>query len=282
MLPQALEGGCATVWRDRLYVAGAVDTLGRPFVMQGPLTSDGLEAVIYRYTNPGFTYPSPACEAWNGYVHVVGEYAGPNAGVARFAVPEPPPINYIYEPIAPLSPALQRSGTRLAVWKGRLYIVGGLPDGAPEPDDRISMMTLEGPGFDGGVGSTTSLPEPLYHAGVAAHADTLYVVGGITVGSRASVHTWAAPINADGSLGAFGATRQLPRSSRTAAAIARDGFLYVVEGKGSTPFGVWAAPILAPGQLGEWRLMASYSPGRTGVWWLKAKAASSSWVGTRA
>ncbi|MBK7857811.1 MAG: hypothetical protein IPJ65_04120 [Archangiaceae bacterium] len=192
VLPQALEGGCATVWRDRLYVAGAVDTLGRPFVMQGPLTSDGLEAVIYRYTNPGFTYPSPACEAWNGYVYVVGEYAGPNAGVARFAVPEPPPINYIYEPIAPLSPALQRSGTRLAVWKGRLYIVGGLPDGAPEPDDRISMMTLEGAGFDGGVGSTTSLPEPLYHAGVAAR-DTLYVVGGITggeqgFGARAAPH----------------------------------------------------------------------------------------------
>ncbi|MBK7857810.1 MAG: hypothetical protein IPJ65_04115 [Archangiaceae bacterium] len=71
------------------------------------------------------------------------------------------------------------------------------------------------------------------------------------------------PINADGSPRRVRRDAAAPGSSRTAAAIARDGFLYVVEGKGSTPFGVWAAPILAPGQLGEWRLMASYSPGRT-------------------
>ncbi|MCU0697993.1 MAG: hypothetical protein MUC96_15840 [Myxococcaceae bacterium] len=242
---------CAAVSNQHLYVIGGSDgALPLTSVAVARVTPTGLQG----FTTQAGALPderlAAACTAWQGQLYVVGGLGTntervlrapvlPDAGVGAFSA---------------ISQPLSRVGHGVAVWDDRLYVVGGNAVGQPDPDNRVFMMSV-GAAFDGGIAEVATLPGPVGSAAVAAHARTLYVMGG-----NGSTATWAAPIAADGSLGAFSPTTWLPRPVQAGVAVARDGFMYVVETLQSTD--VFVAPILAPGQLGAWRLAASSSPAR--------------------
>ncbi len=147
-----------------------------------------------------------------------------------------------------------RSNHDVAVWKNRIYVAGGLDSTAGEAelndviwaqlnnDCSITSWNTASPPFNG----------PRWRHTLEVYNGFLYVIaGGPSVQAQGDVQF--APINADGSVGAWTPTTSLPLLRRSHASVAWNGFLYVLGG--NTPnvlSDVLAAPFHADGTLGNW------------------------------
>ena len=144
------------------------------------------------------------------------------------------------------------------VHNGFIYVIGGSPDGATVYND-VLFAPLHANGTVGAWSTSTALPSGrVFHSSVA-QGGYLYVVAG--QGSDANYtptsEVTVAPINANGSIGAWTTTTALPsaRSNHTCAVY--NGFVHVVGGDtrfgGGSPFGdVLLAPLNDNGSIGPW------------------------------
>lgn len=105
------------------------------------------------------------------------------------------------------------------------------------------------PGGSIAWGNTTSFATGRYNFGVAAYNCYIYVVGGSNGSNLTDVQY--APINTNGSIGAWQTTTSISGSGY--AAVAYNGYLYSV---GSS---VQYAPINADGTLGTWTSISGFS-----------------------
>ena len=98
----------------------------------------------------------------------------------------------------------------------------------------------------------TSLPGTLAHSQAIVTKNRVYLLGGFNGSSRlATVYT--APINADGTLGAWTAGPSLPGALGISQAIVTKNRVYLLGGISSTYVAtVYTAPINADGTLGAW------------------------------
>jgi hypothetical protein len=117
---------------------------------------------------------------------------------------------------------------------GFLYVLGGL-DNAGQPSSSVWFARV---GLDGSVTpwqATTALPTPLRAPGAVVFAGSVYLVGGADGQGNAVTATWRAPVNADGTLGAWESTAALPEAASHAALVSFGPFIYSVGGEtGST------------------------------------------------
>jgi hypothetical protein len=123
--------------------------------------------------------------------------------------------------------------------------VGTVNTGAIEPN-----MTLQG-----AWAATTSLPAPRRNHGVAVAGNHLFVMGGRPGTAGNSTDVLSAPINPDGSVGAWTTTTAMPFAVRCAPAVATAAHLYVVGGKENTVVTdrILYAPVTG-GSVGTWAL----------------------------
>ncbi|MBI4667851.1 MAG: hypothetical protein HY747_01495 [Elusimicrobia bacterium] len=122
-------------------------------------------------------------------------------------------------------PATRRQHA-MAAWNGKLYVSGGL-DSSDNPQSNVWYATVN---LDGTLGSWTvspnSLPVAIWGHAMVAWGGRLYVTGGYTSGAESSV--WYAPINLDGSVGAWNVSANSMPAGRAAHGMtAWDGRLYV-------------------------------------------------------
>ncbi|PIR15902.1 MAG: hypothetical protein COV48_11810, partial [Elusimicrobia bacterium CG11_big_fil_rev_8_21_14_0_20_64_6] len=127
---------------------------------------------------------------------------------------------------------------------------------------------MTGINSDGTLSGWTSLASTLpagrtYHA-TAAGKGYLYVIGGATNG------VYYARLNADGTVGTWNTTTNYPTTLYSAAAVYREGRLYVTGGSTANNYScnntnaVYSAAVNDDGTLGSWTALAGMPAGRAG------------------
>lgn len=123
--------------------------------------------------------------------------------------------------------------------------------------------------------STTSLPDNRgFAAAVAAtgfnsmvtgNKTFLYVVGGLDGSGNAASTVYYAPLNADGSVGAWASTTALPKALFAEGAVVFNGRIYVAGGNdatGTPVANVYSAKINGDGTLGTWQALPNLPAAR--------------------
>jgi hypothetical protein len=111
-----------------------------------------------------------------------------------------------------------------------LYALGGL-DAAGAPSTAVYFAEVD---LDGTVQpwqQTTPLPAPLRSASATIFAGWIYLVGGADAQGMAVSSTWRAPVNQDGTVGAWQATASIPTPASHGSVVSFGPFLYAVGGE---------------------------------------------------
>ena len=141
-----------------------------------------------------------------------------------------------------------------AVFDGFVYAIGGI-NGNDDLLTDVLVAPINADGTIGGWSSTTALPVGEYFHSSFAYNGFLYVTGGFDVNFAAIGDVLVAPINADGSVGAWSSTTSLPSGRGFHSTLAYNGFLYTVgggPGLGELSGDVLVASINADGTIGSW------------------------------
>ena len=146
---------------------------------------------------------------------------------------------------------------------GYLYLVGGVNDGGTI--GTVSYAPVNANGTTGTWNNTTPLPAARRTVRPAVWNDSLYLIGG-NDGAAFQATSYVAPLNANGTVGAWTTTTPLPATQTSHATVANNGYMYVVGGNtGSTCVNtVRYAPINANGTLGAWSTTSALPGPRCG------------------
>jgi N-acetylneuraminic acid mutarotase len=142
------------------------------------------------------------------------------------------------------------------VTKNYVYILGG-------GFNNSAINTIQRASFDanGALSSTWSnagtLPVAMYGMGYVATKNRLYLIGGHGSGSTIFSSVYSAPINSDGSLGAFRTETPLPGPNFRAVCFVIKNKLYVVGGY-SYGNAVYQATINTDGTLSSWTTLPNF------------------------
>ncbi len=250
-LPQGLAWSEIVRYRDRLYtIGGSRSSSGVDAVYTTRVSTDGvLEPWISARSLPNKLYIHAAVVS-NGQIFVIGGWDGSNwhREVLRSTI-QPDGSLGAWGKVGdyPTEIALHDA---VAVGPS-VYVVGGQNIDGGLTSVRYALV--DAAGNLGSWADTSGLPIPLYRLSVTASDRFLYVTGGYD-GASARSDVFYAPINPNGSLGAWIPTTAMPDTRYYHGSHIRNGRLTVVGGQGANGelANVCSAPILANGTLGGW------------------------------
>ena len=191
----------------------------------------------------------------NGYVYLIGGIDGSstvqstvyfarsnaNGTLGTWATTTPVPV-----PIRSIRPVF---------YNGYIYLTGGTSDGG-NFFTTVYYAQVQANGTLGAWGTTTALPQAMISHTAFASNGYLYVVGG-NVGPTCVTTVRYAPVNANGSIGAWTTTSALPqaRCGIVSAGAVNNGYLYVAAGFNNSDVTnrVYYARINANGSLQAWQ-----------------------------
>ncbi len=246
-----------------LYVVGGTDHYASYVladVQRAPIASDGSVGAWQPLGNLPERVAGHAVALVGDRVVIAGGVVAPDAGqwhltnatwVAQLAADG---TLGAWQPATPLPSA--REHTALLVQGKTLYLVGGLV-GADGTDD-VEQSTLRDDGTLAPWAPLAKLPHKLSHHAAALAGGAIWVTGGIVGGpqSGSSVdEVLRAPINGDGTLGAWQIASHLPVTLATHSSTVFEGSLYVLGGIDSDvefTDAVRRAAIADDGTLGPW------------------------------
>ena len=165
------------------------------------------------------------------------------------------PTLLAWQSTAPLPAARDYNLAHAASVPGFVYLIGGYDNGEGTEQATVFRAEAGASGALGGWDETTSLPEPRALADLAVVADRVYVVGGARDAAATST-VYHAPVNANGSLGAWSQTTPLPARRKGHAVFAANGFLYALGGEdesGDLHATVFVARVEEGGGVAAWQ-----------------------------
>ncbi len=236
---------------DHLFaIGGAEDGTVLSDLSLAPLDAEG-ELAPWQPLSP---LPTPRTFGWSvvvgGPIYVTGGTAGPSGpnfpamDEVRSAQINPDGSLGVWTSQRSLpAPRLRHAAT---TFNSVIYVAGGCPaDPCVTPSDYVYAASVND---DGTLGpwSTTRLPGARSNLSLEVYNGRLYAIGG-------GQEVRFAPINADGTLGAWVMTTVLPEPRLEPATTTYGGRLYVVGGyDASSVDTVYSAPIQSDGTLGSW------------------------------
>ena len=142
------------------------------------------------------------------------------------------------------------------VTQNRAYLLGGTINGTPSAD--VYTAPINPDGTLGAWTTAASLPDTLVYSQAIVTKTQVYLLGGHT-GSGSSSATYTAPINPDGTLGAWTTGTSLPAVVHLSQAIVTKNRVYLLGGNinGWSSAATYTAPINPDGTLGAWTTAAS-------------------------
>ena len=159
---------------------------------------------------------------------------------------------------APPLPGPEQGGAVVTA-NGNLYVVGGTTSTIFYAPINLANGSL---GSWKVAGTTTSTPEATLAGDIIAYGGYLYQVGATVIPTPL---VYDAPINADGTIGAWAQATSFPVSIRHAGLAAYGGYLYAIDGlkqsgiqQTTTPT-VYSTPVGSSGTLGAWQSVTSLS-----------------------
>jgi len=136
------------------------------------------------------------------------------------------------------------------VTKNRVYLLGGSSAGSIT--SAVYTAPINSDGTLGAWSTGTSLPNVLADSQAIVTKDRVYLLGGNLSGSSV-VNVYTAPLNSDGTLGAWTTGPSLPGVLRLSSAVVTKNRVYLLGGFTSTTVStVYTAPINSDGTLGTW------------------------------
>jgi N-acetylneuraminic acid mutarotase len=150
---------------------------------------------------------------------------------------------------------------------GYLYVIGGFSEGAPANGrlNDIQFATINADGTLGSFNFTTPFPiARIFHSSVV-HSGYLYILGGDDPSGQFINDVEYAPINSDGTIGAWNTTTPLPTARHGHRSVVNNGYLYIIGGWSDTAFNdVQYARINADGTIGSWNSTTPFTTARSG------------------
>ena len=148
--------------------------------------------------------------------------------------------------VAGTSLPLGLNNAQAIIVRNRVYIIGGYSGTSSVAN--IYYAPINADGTLGAWVAGTSLPGPLSHSQAIITKNRIYLLGG-KINITTSVSTvYTAPINSDGTLGAWSTGTALPVTMSVAQAAVTKNRVYLI-GNGTS---VYTAPINIDGTLGDW------------------------------
>jgi N-acetylneuraminic acid mutarotase len=138
---------------------------------------------------------------------------------------------------------------------GFIYAIGGVANGYTTSS--VLYAPVQSDGTVGNWTYTTSLPEPVQLHGTVVNKGYLYVIGGSTApvaepGDETTAVVYA-KFDADGSLGPFASTTELPAANYKTCPVADHGLIYLLGGEApKSTSAVWYASPAQDGSLSAW------------------------------
>jgi N-acetylneuraminic acid mutarotase len=198
---------------------------------------------------------------YNGYIYEIGG----GDGATQTAVVDYAPVNAggtlgAWTATTSVPSAVRRASS--VVYNGYLYEIGGYIVGASFVVDYAAIKA------DGTLGSwtaTTTMPQGNMYATAVAYEGYLYEIGGCAAACN-TPYTIVdyAPINANGTLGAWSVTTSLATGVSSATSVAYNGYLYEIGGCTSTCPTITAVVDYAPIQPAGY--LSSPSTGTPNAW----------------
>ena len=244
-----------------LYIYGGYSSTYLNDVQAAPIHADGTLGVFQ--TMPSYTKArtSQTGFAYNGFLYMTGGDAPSSCADVQFARLEPalPLGPFNFSAFHPTSRARHAS----IAHNGYLYILGGYSGSYTFLND-VQFAPVSADGAVGSFSATTSFTGARQEFSTVVNNGFLYVIGGYN-GTMLLSDVQFAPINANGTLGAFTATSSLSTARNIHASVVHKGFLYVMGGvNGSSLSSVEVARINADGTLGAFATTTSLSTARRG------------------
>jgi N-acetylneuraminic acid mutarotase len=232
-----------------LYVIGG--TTGSAYlndIQFAPINSNGTIGTWTATTSFATPRAAHASAVYNGYLYVTGGTDGTPMSDVQFA-----PLNAdgsVGAWSATSSFTTARSDHTSVAWNGYLYVIGGI--GSASLDD-VQVAPIRADGTVGAWTATTPFPTARDSHTSVAYNGFLYVIGGRD-GTTYYDLVHVAPLNLDGTVGAWSAGTFMAGGLYDHASVAFNGYLYVIGGRraSSNYRFVNQAPLLPNGAIGEW------------------------------
>jgi N-acetylneuraminic acid mutarotase len=159
-----------------------------------------------------------------------------------------------------------RSEHTSVAYNGYLYVIGGENSGTRFND--VQYAPINSDGSTGTWQNTTPFNNGRRSHTSVAYNGYLYVIGGAPNGGGVLNDVQYAPINSDGSLGAWQSTTSFSTGRLVHSSVVYNGYLYVIQGfymHAAYPLiDIQYAPINANGSLGAWQYTDYPDPARWG------------------
>lgn len=262
-LPQALDNH-----------AGALQS-GFAFILGGQGASNAAQAAVYSAavqsgaigswsattSLPAAAYDLEAA-ASGGNIYALGGFSSTNAPSANvYRATQSSGTLSSWSSQTALPQAFGEFGVDVA--NGRIYVAGG-HTAIGSTGVGLSTVYSAAIGTGGALGSwstLTPLPQALWDLQLVAANGYLFAIGGYTKSSSGSIVTtkniYRAPINADGTIGAWLALTPLPGNEAEHTATNVNGYLYIAGNKASgtaSSANIFSAPVAGP-----WAMLSTYN-----------------------
>ncbi len=251
----------SVVYNGYLYVMGGNSGTPLNDVQYAPISANGTIGTWTATTSFVGARFSHTSVVYNGYLYIMG---GKNFNF-DLATVQYAPINAngtigAWTDISSLTTA--RNSHAAVVYNNYLYVTGG-NGGNGLNDVQFATINNGGAGTASAWTATTSLTTARRAHTTVAYNGYLYTMGGTTTGNISLNDVQYAPINANGTVGAWTATTSFPTAREFHTSVAYKGYLYVMGGYGGAYLNdVQYAPINANGTIGVWTATTSLTAGR--------------------
>ena len=256
-LPSAVAYSQAIVTKNRVYLLGGVNSTYSSAVYTAPINLDGtLGAWTTSTSLPGTVGYSQAIVTKNR-VYLLGGYI--NGSVSSSTV-YTAPINLDGTLGAWTTSTSSLPGTvdgsQAIVTKNRVYLLGGHTGSAPS--STVYTAPINDDGTLGAWTTSTPLPGTVTYSQAIVTKTQVYLLGGRINGASSST-VYTAPINLDGTLGAWTTSTSLPGTVYYSQAIVTKNRVYLLGGiiNNASSSTVYTAPINLDGTLGTWTTSTS-------------------------
>ncbi len=263
-LSSAATDVAASAYAGFIYAVGGNNTSGNLRLTQYAAVNNGGSGTVGGWsTNTSFTTGRYAhtSVAYNGYLYVLGGYSG-NAYLndVQYA-----PINAngtVGAWAATTSFPNSRYAHTSIVYNGYLYVMGG-HNGSTYLND-VQYAPINANGTVGAWAATTNSTTARNSHTSVVYNGYLYVLGGYSGSSNLNDVQYA-PINANGTVGAWAATTSFTTGRSSHTSVVYNGYIYVIGGYSNIRLNdVQYAPINANGTVGAWAATTSFTTARNG------------------
>ncbi len=256
----------SAAYNGYLYLAGGRDQSN--YFNDVQMAVINLDGTIGPWTS-SLSFPTPRCGhtsfAHNGSLYIIGGLDSGSSPLSDCKYSVANPKGTIGQWSTTTGFATPRSAHAAVSYNDYLYILGGGND--TERFNDVQYAQISASGAVGAWTTTSSFATQRSDHASVAHDGYIYIIGG-NDGSTYLNDVQMAPLNADGTVGAWTTTTSCTTTGRSGhAALVYNGCLYVIGGR-SDPYSylsdVQYAHINPDGTVGSWSATTSILSGRSG------------------